>query len=711
AFYWAILLLQTALMLLLPAQRKAALLSRRLYTFMVAFTTIAALRGARVVARRKQQQAQRSTSNRPSAVGTAETAAVDEWWLFVHRLIAPFLLQSILQLRGVWTKCGQYLSSRADVMPAAFVRELSKLQDSVPPSPFEAVRRTIEAELGKPVAELFGTLDQTALASASIAQVRGSPLLQQEVVVKVQHPEVRTLLLEDLSNLRKIVRFVAWCDGDFDFRPILDEWVSEATKELDFVKEAENLVRVGRAMHASGLEVVIPEVLPQFTTTRVLVMTFCEGIKVTEAAPLLRGGGNGGLALVLDRPELMRTVCEAFAYQIHVDGLFNADPHPGNILLQDFVDRSGVRRVRPVLLDWGLAKVLPEHLRLAFCRFVYAASTMDFVSMLRSFEEMGVKLNRFDPAEDMRNIRFLLRDTAPPDEARRKIKSFHRGLHKKMAKQRPPVDAYPGELLFFLRVTELLHGLGSRLHVHLSYLQVMAPYARRALIDLVPTAERCQSAVWPSPSLSPLEDKLRALLAEMVASGEVLGCQLVVHFKGSRLAELCAGQQGTVDPRPVTPRTLFCCFSVSKAVTATALHLLVDAGAVGYDTPVAAVWPEFGRHGKEGITVRHVLTHSTGLQHALPAAPSVEALADWPGMLQVLEEAEPLWPPGTKSCYHYFTFGWLVGGIVEKDAGRWRLSDFLRRRIFAPLGVGDEAFLGDIRREAVDDSRIATVEH
>ncbi|CAN0308249.1 unnamed protein product [Discosporangium mesarthrocarpum] len=120
-------------------------------------------------------------------------------------------------------------------------------------------------------------------------------------------------------------------------------------------------------------------------------MSFCKGFKVTEAKSLD--------AVELDRPAIMRAVTESFGYQIHIDGLFNGDPHPGNILIQTFTNPDGSMGARPVLLDWGLAKTLPEQMRVAFSRFVYAANERDFTSMLQSFDEMGVKLNRFDPAE------------------------------------------------------------------------------------------------------------------------------------------------------------------------------------------------------------------------------------------------------------------------------------------------------------------------
>ncbi|CAN0475522.1 unnamed protein product [Ectocarpus sp. 8 AP-2014] len=143
----------------------------------------------------------------------------DDTWADVHKLLAPFVYQSILDVAGMWVKTGQYLSSRADVMPQPYLDELSKLQDAVPASPFEEVDETVREQLGRPLAELFATIDREALASASVAQVHRCKLKDgREAVIKVQHRRVRKLFLEDLRNISRLVRMVAWAEKDYDFR-------------------------------------------------------------------------------------------------------------------------------------------------------------------------------------------------------------------------------------------------------------------------------------------------------------------------------------------------------------------------------------------------------------------------------------------------------------------------------------------------------------
>lgn len=689
--YWAVMCIALLLVWIHHKITKGNV-QRRLKTFMLAAVVIFGLKYTRRIARRLPE------------------AESDALWSYVYRLLAPFAHRSILELKGLWVKFGQFSSSRADVMPQPFIDEFSKLQDAVPPSEWSSVRDIIERELGKKVNDAFGSVEETALASASIAQVHVGKLKDgTKIVVKVQHPDVDRLMLGDLQDINTIVSLVAWFDGEFNFRPIFKEWTNEVKKELDFCNEAENLRRIHSAMAKSGLDVVIPELVEGFTTRCVLVMKFCEGFKVTDVDALERAS--------MDREEVMRVLCESFAHQVHIEGLFNADPHPGNLLIQVKPGvNGGPSTATPVILDWGLAKLLPHRLRIAFSQFVYAASEMDYVMMLKSFDSMGIKLNRADPMEDMTNIRFLMRDTAPPDEARAETKRFARVMVKRRAAgKRNPVDAYPGDVIFFMRLIQLLHGLGSRLHCKSPYMAIMAPYAQRALIEEVPAHLHSTSVIYPTPVLSPLDEKVRSLLKQLVADGEVRGCQVCVMQRDKVLVNCCVGTQGPVDPRPVTPSTVFCVFSVTKLAAGVALLKCVDQGlaAGGLDTLVTSFWPAFGQNGKETTTLRHILTHSTGLQHAMPSSPNPERLCDWKLIQQCLEEAVPVWTPGEKSTYHYFTFGWLVAACVERLA-KMPFAEYLRKEVWIPLEVSDEAFVGDVSTAGgagAAPERVATIEN
>ena len=124
----------------------------------------------------------------------------------------------------------------------------------------------------------------------------------------------------------------------------------------------------------------------------------------------------------------------------------------------------------------------------------------------------------------------------------------------------------------------------------------------------------------------------------------------------------------------------------------TLVHQEVDRGAFGYDTPVVELWPEFGAHGKEGVTVRHVLTHTAGVP-GIPLTSTISDVSTWQTMTRALEDAELWWEPGTKTGYHAYTFGYLAGEIVRRSTGL-PLAEVLHDRLAAPLGFADEIFFG-----------------
>ena len=127
-------------------------------------------------------------------------------------------------------------------------------------------------------------------------------------------------------------------------------------------------------------------------------------------------------------------------------------------------------------------------------------------------------------------------------------------------------------------------------------------------------------------------------------------------------------------------------------MTATVVHVLAERGLLDYDLPIAAVWPEFAQHGKDGVTLRHALTHAAGVP-ALPAGVTPADLTDWDRMCAIVAASRPLWEPGTTTGYHAWTFGWLVGEVVRRVTGR-PVSQVLAEDVAGPLGVADQLFFG-----------------
>ncbi len=433
---------------------------------------------------------------------------------------------------------------------------------------------------------------------------------------------------------------------------------------------------------------------------KVLVLEFANAVKVTDLETLDRLG--------VDRQLLLKHITEAFAEQIFHIGVFSGDPHPGNIL----VDVSeGHGKAKPVLLDFGLAKRLPKTMRLAFCKLILAAGTKDYFLLLESFDEMGLILNRLDGENDLSAMRYMFRDTAPPKAARSQAKRFNQAYMKqvqarKELKIRNPVDAYPGDLLFFIRALDLLRGLCSLLSVVQSPMRIFGDAAKEAFANSL--RENTSIVTQFSPTCMDEESRFGSSkrdkyvmeaaivqkLRELANEGEVLGCQVCVMHRDKVVANVSFGPQGVDDPRDVQPYTLFNCFSVTKAVTAAAVHVLVDEGKLNYDSPVALYWPEFGEKNPE-TTVAELLSHRAGLQHALPLGITFESFCDFKAMVRGMckLDADKKRDDRKEASYHFLTFGWLVGGLVEAVTGM-SFSDFVTRRITRPLGVEGEICIG-----------------
>jgi CubicO group peptidase (beta-lactamase class C family) len=188
------------------------------------------------------------------------------------------------------------------------------------------------------------------------------------------------------------------------------------------------------------------------------------------------------------------------------------------------------------------------------------------------------------------------------------------------------------------------------------------------------------------------QTRVQATIDGMVASGAEVGLQVVVVRHGRVVVDAVSGLADARRGLAVTPGTLFFAASTAKGVAAAVAHVLVERGELAYDLRAVDVWPQFGAHGKDQVTLRHVLLHTAGVP-APPYDTTVDDLCDWAHMCDVLADAEPWWEPGTRFGYHAQTFGFLLGEIVRRATGR-TLSWWLREAITGPLGVEDDVHFG-----------------
>jgi predicted unusual protein kinase regulating ubiquinone biosynthesis (AarF/ABC1/UbiB family) len=647
-----------------------------------------------------------------------EACTNDGIWEANYEISARFLYLSVKRLRGLWTKSAQYLSSRADFMPLGYIRELSKLQDQAPETPWQDIQHLLPVKLKRDLLKI----DTKPIASASIGQVHLAQMMvngqERKVVIKVQHPHARTLMLDDFWSLLVICRIVGWLEPDYAFMEILmREWAFEARKELDFTNELEHLQQAQDALvamfpakesvvytnteHRTPFRAEVPKPIAQYSSPNVLVMDYCEGCRVDNFSQLEKWS--------LNRVDVMDGLSQTFAHFMYCSEIFNGDPHPGNFLIRQGANsKLEEEGFTLVLLDWGLAKKLPVKKRTAFCQMVYAAATLDYGLLLDSYKTMGLKMKREDAGQSMEDMRFFLRDMAPRTQARRAIKSkIKQGQALATRnKEKVPMEskAYPGELFFFIRVTELLHGLGSKMDADLRYLETIRPYAEKGLRHLLcPETEdaKFEKTVTSSPVLPnapDLQKNLTAVLEDFENEGQFIGGQICVLDKNGKVeVDVFAGTLGGLkDHIDMKRDSLILGYSCTKAITATLAHRMVEEGYLSLDEPISKrVWKNFCPtqvvpsglarsmelsaaeaelrwKWKRQITLRHILNHTAGLWAAFPPNLTIKSMASCETCFPAFEYNPsapektilPSRMPGEKSEYHFMSFGWLVAGTV-----------------------------------------------
>ena len=300
-----------------------------------------------------------------------------------HRLNAARIRRAILSAGGLFIKVGQLISIMTNLLPPEFRGELEELQDRLPPRPFDEIVARIRAEFGRGPDELFTAFDPVPLATASLAQVHVAVLPDgRKVAVKAQHSDIERTARADLDTIRRllaVVQFFTGVRGLESYHPEISQMIAE---ELDFTKEAANIERVA-ANFAGDATVRFPRVVGDRSSRRVLTTEFVEGTKITD--------------VVEGRRELASRVVAAYCRMIFVDGIYHADPHPGNIL----VAPDGAI----VFVDFGAVGVLAPHMKAGIPAFVEGMIRRDPDRVTEAIRTMG----------------FVARDASSVDVARRVI--------------------------------------------------------------------------------------------------------------------------------------------------------------------------------------------------------------------------------------------------------------------------------------------------
>jgi predicted unusual protein kinase regulating ubiquinone biosynthesis (AarF/ABC1/UbiB family) len=275
---------------------------------------------------------------------------------------SPDNLADDLEAMGpTYVKLGQVLSSRPDLLPKAYTKALARLQDKVKPFPYAEVEKIVEEELGVRISKAFLRFDPEPIAGASLGQVHTAALRDgREVVVKVQRPGVPQQIAEDFEVLAEIAAFLdkhTEAGRRHRFGAMLEEMRATITHELNYEREAQNLVAMGENLAEFEL-IQVPQPIADYSKKRVLTMEYVRGKKITKMSPLARLELNGG--------ELAEELFRAYLKQVLVDGLFHADPHPGNVFITD--------DCRIALLDLGMVGHTTPSMQTSLLKILLAIS-------------------------------------------------------------------------------------------------------------------------------------------------------------------------------------------------------------------------------------------------------------------------------------------------------------------------------------------------
>jgi ubiquinone biosynthesis protein len=331
--------------------------------------------------------------------GLEDSLELDETTLAEATPKAEELAADLEKLGPTFIKLGQVLSTRADLLPTPYLEALSRLQDQIEPFPYEEVDRIVSGELGVRISKGFVDFDPQPLAAASLAQVHLAHMRDgRAVVVKVQRPDIREQIVEDLEALGETAHFLdahTELGKRYDFVNMLKDLRASLLRELDFKLEANNLITFIENLREFD-RIIIPEPIEDFCTSRVLTMEYIPGKKITELSPLR--------LMEIDGAGLARELFRAYLKQILLDGFLHADPHPGNVFLTEDDQIA--------LLDLGMVARLPPALRDNVLRLLLAIAEGRGEEAAEVTIRMGEPKPRFDKADFTKRIAELVAENA-----------------------------------------------------------------------------------------------------------------------------------------------------------------------------------------------------------------------------------------------------------------------------------------------------------
>lgn len=377
------------------------------------------------------------------------------------------LRKALEELGATFIKLGQILSTRADLLPSAYQIELARLQDQIEPLPGDVIEEIVQAELGRPLHEVFASFDHEPLAAASIGQVHAATLLNGvEVVVKVRRPGVVEGIEQDLEIMQSLAAAASrrWdFAAQYDLPSLVQEFATTIRTELDYIREGHNAERFA-ANFAGNLTIHIPKVFWETTTKRILTLERIRGIKISDLEALDAAG--------IARSALAERAARVLLKMIFEDGFYHADPHAGNF----FIETDG----RIGLIDFGMVGVVSRDTQEQLIDLLLAVTSHQSDRLVDTLLRLGISRQHVDHAQlrhDMERVLGKYYDRPLGDVALgpflRDFFAIVRMHHLRM----------PPDLALLCKTMVMDEGLGTQLDPSFNLARLLAPYAERLLMQ------------------------------------------------------------------------------------------------------------------------------------------------------------------------------------------------------------------------------------
>ncbi len=380
--------------------------------------------------------------------------------------------QTALQLGVLMIKLGQFLSTRADLLPEQALAVLTSLQDEVPAEPFSHVESVINEELGEPIEHIFSYIERKATAAASLGQVHKAVLAstREAVAVKVQRPHIEQLVRMDLRSLKLVIRVISRFvnTGTFiDLKGVYREFERTVSEEINFISEAANCKRF-KEMFKDDPTIYIPAVYEAYTTRRVLVLEWIDGIKVNDYVALE--------AAEIDRLEVANRTVRAYFHQFFDEGFFHADPHPGNIFVKRGPPGDG-----PIIefVDFGMVGSLTGSTKESLKELFLSFLTRDSEAMVQGLSQLGFIGKGANTAALEKGLTLMLEQYYGMTLGEVRELDFPAVAEEigKLVYGQP--FQIPAQFTFTGRAISALVGVATGLAPDFNFIDVAAPYARR----------------------------------------------------------------------------------------------------------------------------------------------------------------------------------------------------------------------------------------